>query len=63
MLEEINEHQYSVLLQSLPVDVFIGKNFSNTPVNVMGEMLEFCMWYGFVRCVVLDLFVYNVTWT
>jgi hypothetical protein len=39
-------------------DVLVGKTFINTFVMVMGEMLEFCMWYGgFVKCVILGLCV------
>jgi hypothetical protein len=53
MLEEI--HAQCPSPESI-FNVLVGKTFINTFVKVMGEMLEFCMWYGcFVKCVVLSL--------
>ena len=37
MLEEIIQHQYNVLLQSLIFDVLVGKNFFNAFVEVLGK--------------------------
>jgi hypothetical protein len=37
MLEEIIQHQYNFLLQSLFFDVLFGKNFVNTFVKFMGK--------------------------
>jgi hypothetical protein len=37
MLEEIIQHQYNVLLQSVFFDVLVGKNFVNAFVKFMGK--------------------------
>jgi hypothetical protein len=44
MLEEIIQHQYNILLQSVFFDVLVGKNFVNAFVKFMGKFWNSLFW-------------------
>jgi hypothetical protein len=62
MLEEINQHQYNVLLQSLFFDVLVDKTFFNTSVKVMGKFCNsVCGMVFLLNVSSLAFLVYRVT--
>jgi hypothetical protein len=46
MLEELNQHQYNVLFQSLFFDVLVGKTFFNTLSRLWGNVaILYVVWW------------------
>jgi hypothetical protein len=61
MLEEIIQHQYDALLQSIYFDVLVGKNFFNAFVKVLGKWNSVCGMVVLVNVLSFAFFVYSAT--